>query len=502
MAAVSAPGVNWLADRAAVTPHVLALVADGAYITYGELERRVQQMTIHLAAHGVGAGMRLAVLLPNSAAYVDLIHAAARVGAILVPLNTRLTAPELAYQLAKATPRLLITDTAHRASVVDAPCPVLDVTALNAPASPAVFLPPPAPVTLESPQAIVFTSGTTGRPKGVLLTFGNHFWSATASAYRLGVLPHDRWLSCLPLYHVGGLAVVFRSCLYGTAMVLHDRFDLARFDRALDTDVITLTSLVPTMFYRLLEHRQRPWPHSLRAVLLGGAATGPALVEAGKTAGVPMAVTYGLTEAASQVATATPELVLRKPGSPGAPLMFDRVRVGDDAGNSVPPGDIGEVIVRGPVVMAGYFDEPEATAQTLRDGELFTGDVGYLDDDGDLWIVQRRRDIIVTGGENVYPAEVEAVLDGLPGVRRSCVVGLPDAEWGQSVAALVEADASGFDRDALLRQARQTLAGYKTPRLLVRTDDLPQTASGKVERRRVAELLAAIQADASAEAAP
>ncbi|MCO5354041.1 MAG: AMP-binding protein [Bryobacteraceae bacterium] len=355
---------------------------------------------------------------------------------------------------------------------------------------------------MDSPQAIVFTSGTTGRPKGVVLTFGNHFWSATASAYRLGVLPHDRWLSCLPLYHVGGLAVVFRSCLYGTAMVLHDRFDLARFDRALDTDVITLTSLVPTMFYRLLEHRRTPWPAALRAVLLGGAATSPALVEAGKARGVPMAVTYGLTEAASQVATATPELVLRKPGSPGAPLMFGRVRVGDDAGNSVPPGDIGEVIVRGPVVMAGYFDEPEATAQTLRDGELFTGDVGYLDDDGDLWIVQRRRDIIVTGGENVYPAEVEAVLDTLPGVRRSCVVGLPDAEWGQSVAALVEADASGFDRETLLRQARQALAGYKTPRLLVRTDDLPQTASGKIERRRVAELLAAIQADAPAEAAP
>ena len=263
---MSAPGVNWLADRAAVTPHALALVADGAHTTYVELERRVQQMTIHLAAHGVGAGMRLAVLLLNSAAYVDLIHAAARLGAILVPLNIRLTAPELAYQLAKTTPALLITDAAHRASVVDAPCPVLDVMTLKAPASPAAPLPPPAPVTLESPQAIVFTSGTTGRPKGVLLTFGNHFWSATASAYRLGVLPHDRWLSCLPLYHVGGLAVVFRSCLYGTAMVLHDRFDLARFDAALNRNDITLTSLVPTMFYRLLEHRQRPWPHSLRAV--------------------------------------------------------------------------------------------------------------------------------------------------------------------------------------------------------------------------------------------
>ena len=502
MAAVSAPGVNWPADRAAVTPHALALVAGREHITYRELDRRVQQVAIHLAAHGVGAGVRLAVLLPNTPDYVCLIHAAARLGAILVPLNTRLAAPELAFQLAKTTPALLVTDAGHRPRVVAAPCPVLDVTALRAPVSPAARVPAPAPVTLDSPQAIVFTSGTTGRPKGVVLTFGNHFWSATASAYRLGVLPHDRWLSCLPLYHVGGLAVVFRSCLYGTAMVLHDRFDLDDFDAALDADAITLTSLVPTMFYRLLEHRRTPWPAALRAVLLGGAATSPALVEAGKARGVPMAVTYGLTEAASQVATATPDLVLRKPGSPGAPLMFGRVHIGDGEGNTLAAGEIGEVIVRGPMVMAGYFEEPEATAQTLRDGDLFTGDMGYLDDDGDLWIVQRRSDIIVTGGENVYPAEVEAVLDGLPGVRRSCVVGLPDAEWGQSVAALVEVDASAFDVNALRSQARQALAGYKVPRLLVRTDALPQTASGKIERRRVAELLAATHAGTEAEAAP
>jgi O-succinylbenzoic acid--CoA ligase len=494
--AAGAPGVgvDWLADRAAVTPHALALVADGRHVTYRALARHAQEVAIHLAARGVGAGARLAVLLPNSADYVNIIHAAASLGAVLVPLNTRLTGPELAFQLTKTAPALLVTDAELAARVAGAPCPVLDVTALRAPVSPTASTPPRAAVTLDSPQAIVFTSGTTGLPKGVVLTFGNHFWSTTASAYRTGVVPGDRWLSCLPLYHVGGLSVVFRSCLYGTAMVLHDRFDLARFDAALDTDGITLTSLVPTMFYRLLEHRRSPWPASLRAVLLGGAATSPALVEAGAERGVSMSVTYGLTEAASQVATARPEDVLRKPGSPGTPLMFNQVRIGDGAGVSLPAGEIGEVIVRGPVVMAGYFEEPAATAQTLRGGELFTGDVGYLDDDGDLWIVQRRSDIIVSGGENVYPAEVEAALDALPGVRRSCAVGLPDAEWGQVVAALVEADTATFDVDTLLSRARHTLAGYKVPRLLVRTDELPQTASGKVERRRVTELLAAAHA--------
>ncbi|MEZ4728860.1 MAG: o-succinylbenzoate--CoA ligase [Caldilineaceae bacterium] len=357
---------------------------------------------------------------------------------------------------------------------------------------------PPLPKTgfsLDAPQAIVFTSGTTGQPKGAVLTFANHFWSATASSYRLGLSPAERWLSCLPLYHVGGLAVVFRSCLYGTAIVLHERFDLAAFNVSLERDQITLTSLVPTMLHRLLALRQgQPWPASLRHILLGGAAATPELLAIARESGAPVATTYGLTEAASQVATLCPAEVVRKPGSVGRPLMFTTVRIVDEAGATVPPGEKGEIVVSGPTVMAGYYKNPQATAKTIRtmeqQRELFTGDIGYLDDEGDLWLVQRRNDIIISGGENVYPAEVEAVLRQHPAVAAACVVGLPDAEWGQMVAALVECHPQqSVTANELLAFSRQRLAGYKQPRLLQFTAALPQTASGKVARRTVIEQL-------------
>src|SRR5690606_31876585 len=210
-------------------------------------------------------------------------------------------------------------------------------------------------------QAIVFTSGTTGQPKGAMLTYGNHFWSAMASAYRIGVLPGDRWLSILPLYHVGGLAVLFRSCLYGTAAVLQEGFEVEAVNRSLDEEAITLASLVPTMLYRLLPARSS-WPDTLRLVLLGGAAASPELVAQAAAAGVPVATTYGLTEASSQVATMLPEEVRRKPGSAGRPLLFNQVRIVDDSGAPLPAGEVGEIAVRGPAVMAGYYGEPEATA--------------------------------------------------------------------------------------------------------------------------------------------
>jgi O-succinylbenzoic acid--CoA ligase len=322
-----------------------------------------------------------------------------------------------------------------------------------------------------------------------VLTFANHFWSATASSYRLGLSPEERWLSCLPLYHVGGLAVVFRSCLYGTAIVLHERFDLGAFNTSLERDQITLTSLVPTMLHRLLAMRKgQAWPASLRHILLGGAAATPELLAAAQASSAPVATTYGLTEAASQVATLCPADVVRKPGSVGRPLMFTNVRIVDETGATLRPGEKGEIVVTGPTVMSGYYKNPAATAKTIRNGDLFTGDIGYLDDEGDLWLVQRRNDIIISGGENIYPAEVEAVLRQHPAVAAVAVVGVPNAEWGQVVAALVECHPHKQVTAAeLLAFSRQQLAGYKQPRLLAFTDALPQTASGKIERRTVIE---------------
>lgn len=482
---------DWLTDRAYATPQAIALIIGEQQWRYQELDRLVDQSCRGLAAQGVAAGQHVATLMPNGLACVCLIHALARLGAVLVPLNTRLTVAELRWQLDQSDCRWLIY-TGETAAVATqlAADQVVAIDAATLPAHSASTVPAHR-FQLDAPQAIVFTSGTTGRPKGAVLTFANHFWGATASSYRLGLLPTDRWLSCLPLYHVGGLAVVFRSCLYGTAIVLHERFDLEAFDASLDQDQITLTSVVPTMLHRLLIKRQgRPWPSTLRHILLGGAAATPELLAASRQSGAPVATTYGLTEAASQVATFCPPDVVRKPGSVGKPLMFTQVRIVDEAGNTLPAGEKGEIVVNGPTVMAEYYKNPAATAETLRNGELFTGDIGYLDDEGDLWLVQRRNDIIISGGENIYPAEVEGVLRQHPAVSAACVVGLPDAEWGQRVAALIECQPGHqVTADELLRFSRQQLAGYKQPRLVAFTDALPQTASGKVERRTVVDLL-------------
>ena len=479
--------LDWLKERAYTTPDALALLIGEQQWTYGELDRLVDGYARHLQRLRLAPGEKVATLLPAALPAVCLVHAAARQGLVLVPLNTRLTVPELAWQLDHLDSPLLIYDETFATSAGELESDVQRSTPVGrfsepVPAGADLSVPP---IQMDAVQAIDFTSGSTGEPKGVLLTFANHFWSASASAFRLGVRPDDRWLSCLPLYHVGGLAVLFRSCLYGSAIVLHDRFDVDAFNHSLDREAITLTSLVPTMLYRLLPTRTS-WPASLRLVLLGGAAASSELLSDALAAGIPVATTYGLTEATSQVATLLPAGVRGKPGSVGRPLLFNRVRIVSEEGQAQPAGAYGEVVVSGPTVMAGYYANEAATARTLRDGELYTGDIGYLDEEGDLWLVQRRSDIIVSGGENVYPAEVEAILGQHHAVRAACVVGVPHPEWGEQVAAMVAiSPRTRATQEELLAFCRERLAAYKLPRRLDLVTELPQTASGKVAREQV-----------------
>lgn len=483
---------DWLQARARATPQATAVVIGNKCWNYSQLNDLVDQAAFNLRGFA-SSGARVAALLPNDLAFVCLIHALARSGALLVPLNSRLSAEELNWQLDRANCTALVFDQAAAAQVSKIKSegiqlvPASDLFAADS--TPSEESTPSR--ALEDFQAILFTSGTTGRPKGALLTFSNHFYSAMASAYRLGVSPDDRWLCCLPLYHVGGMAILLRSCLYGTAVELHDGFDTAAVSDSLDSGKITLISLVPTMLQRLLHQRGgRSWPASLRHVLLGGAAVPAELVAACKDLGIPASITYGLTEAASQVATMPPEGVFRKPGSAGKPLLFTSVAVVSEDGRELPTGEPGEIIVRGPTVMAGYDQDKESTAAALQNGWLHTGDIGTLDEDGDLWVMQRRDDIIISGGENVYPAEVESVLKSHPAVSQACVVGIQDQEWGQRVAAAVSLTASEQTSiDELLAFCRQRLAGYKLPRQVLILQTLPHTASGKIHRQTVAELL-------------
>lgn len=456
------------------------------------MDRLVNILCGRLAGLGVHSGTVVALLMPNIPDYVFLIHALARIGAVLLPLNTRLTPPEIDWQLNSAGCYLLLCsrDTETDAAPLAKPDRrLVSVDQSNDPRVQSWWEITmtdswrPAEFNLNAVQGILFTSGTTGRPKGVQLTFGNHFYSAAGSAYRIGTLTDDRWLCNLPLYHVGGLAIVLRAALYGITVVLQQGFDLDAINRALDEQGVTLMSLVPTMLYRLLNARQT-FPPSLRMILLGGAATSADLVDRALDCGVPLATTYGMTEAASQVATMLPADVLKKPGSVGKPLMFTNVRIVDESGKTLKAGEIGEIVVTSPVVMLGYLTLPPANS------ELHTGDMGYVDKDGDLWLVDRRSDLIVSGGENVYPSEVENALRQHPAVADVCVVGLPDAEWGQRVAAMIAVrEGKRVTIPELVQFSRSKLAGYKQPRIIRFVDQLPQTASGKVHRAAVKEEL-------------
>jgi O-succinylbenzoic acid--CoA ligase len=338
-------------------------------------------------------------------------------------------------------------------------------------------------------HSLVYTSGTTGKPKAAVLTYGNHLWSAVSSALNLGLREDDRWLACLPLFHVGGLAILLRSAIYGTAAIVHEGFDPARVNAAIDRDGVTIVSVVANMLQRMLDERgDRPYPASLRCVLLGGGPAPAPLLQRCSALGVPVVQTYGLTETASQVATLAPEDALRKLGSAGKPLFGTELRIEASDGAVLPPGNEGEVVVRGPTVTPGYLNNPDATARAIRDGWLHTGDVGYLDEEGYLYILDRRDDLIVSGGENVYPAEIEAVLQSHPDVLEGGVYGVLDERWGQSpVAAVVLRAGAEVTPETLLAYCRERLAAYKAPSSIEFRAELPRNAAGKLVRRRLLE---------------
>ncbi len=503
----------WLPWRAASTPDRLALVApDGSRLTYAELQARADAVAWRLVSHGVRGGDRVGVLLPNGIPFAEVVHACMRLGAVLLPLNLRLTPGELAWQVRDAGARAVLCDASTEAKTAELHAIAADVAIAriddalmevddradigpadvasaeftrteNGPATGAVLRDRTDPA---APLAIVYTSGTTGVPKGAVLSYSNFWWSAVGSALNLGVHADDRWLAPLPLFHVGGLSVLTRSAIYGTTAVLHDGFDAERVSAAIDDDGITLVSLVPTMLHRLLDARgDRPVPPSLRCVLLGGGPAPRALLERCARLGVPVSQTYGLTECCSQVSTLAPSDALRKLGSAGRPLYSNELRLAGADGADPTPGGGGEILVRGPVVSSGYWNRPDATERAFVDGWFRTGDFGMLDDEGYLYVLDRRDDLIVTGGENVYPAEVEGVLLAHPCVAEAAVIGVADAEWGQRVVAVVRL-VEGADPSVvteLQSHCRASLAAYKVPREVRISDQpLPRTASGKVRR--------------------
>ncbi|TAK66101.1 MAG: o-succinylbenzoate--CoA ligase [Dehalococcoidia bacterium] len=473
-----------------MTPGRVSVLVDGCEISFAQLDADADTVARGLVERGVRAGDRLAVLMPNGVRFVELVHAAPRAGAIIVPLNTRLSRDELAWQLRDSGASLVVFDDATS----DAASAVVDATRVAAVHAGELGRSADGDAHLRyghelgDVQSIIYTSGTTGTPKGAMLTFGNHAASAAASAANLGVRDDDRLLASLPMFHVGGLAVVLRGVLYGNAVVVLESFDPARVNATIDRDGVTTISVVANMLRRMLDARgDAAYPRSLRTVLLGGGPAPRELLEECAARGLPVLQTYGLTEAASQVATLTPSDALRKLGSAGQPLPGTSIRIESD-GRACAAGEPGEILVSGPTISPGYWRRTEETAAAFRDGWLRTGDFGYLDDEGYLYVLDRRNDLIVSGGENVYPAEVESVLQSHPDVAEAAVYGVADARWGAvAAAAVVLCDGAAASADELIAWCRARLARYKTPAHVWFLDELPRNAAGKVQRRLLRE---------------
>ncbi len=484
------PGLlpDFLQRRAERSPSALALRSEGRDLTYRQLDELAARAAGSLRAAGVGPHHRVAALMPGGLEFAILLHAVLRVGAAIVPLNTRLTAAELHQELLDARPDLFVVGQPH-GPMGERLAQDLGLSCWLLPASrdaahplfggPAVD---PWAVSPDAVAALVYTSGTTGPAKGAMLTRRNFFYAAVTSAMGLGALPEDRWLLCMPLFHVGGLSILLRSALFGGAVLAQDGFDVAAVRHGLEEEGATCISLVPVMLERLLQAGVRS-PKTLRFALLGGAAAPRELLARALAAGWPIASTYGLTETASQAATLSPAEAAAHVGSAGRPLFLTEIQI-VESGRILPAGEPGEILVRGPTVIPGYLDRPAETKERFAGGYLRTGDIGYLDEDGYLYVLDRRKDLIVSGGENVYPAEVEAALRRHPLVQDAAVYPLPDELWGQVPAAAVvpRAGASPSAED-LLAFLRDHIAAYKLPREIRFVSALPRNAGGKLVRR-------------------
>ncbi len=449
-------------------PDAPALVHPQGILTYGRLAVRAEEAASRLAAAGLGAGALVALRGEVGPDYLALLHGVWRAGGAVAPLHPRWSPAEERRALEILKPDLILEGwdslPARRRGLPRAEGP--GVVGAS---------PEPSPV-----WAHLFTSGTGGTPRVVRLTRRNLEASARGARERLGLGPGDRWLASLAPAHVGGLALLTRAAFLGCTLVWRGPFRVETFLDAARRGEITHASLVPTMLHRILEAwGDRPAPPGLRLLLVGGAPASPALLERAAALGFPVAYTYGLTEASSQVATAPPGLTRRKPGTVGPPLPGVEVKVASS----------GEILVRGPTVAADWAGQ---------DGWLATGDLGEWDSEGHLWVTGRLSDRIVTGGVNVDPGEVEAVLLSHPAVVEAAVVGVPDAEWGEKVAAVVVpragAGALESELDALIRSA---LSSPKRPRAYRFVAVLPRNPNGKVDRAALRRLFASSSFSAS-----
>jgi fatty-acyl-CoA synthase len=493
---------SWIERRADFTPDRVALHFDGVDHGWASLSRQMRQLAPVLAELGVGTGDRVAHLGYNSPLFLVLLFACARRGAMLVPLNWRLALPEHIAILTDAEPTLLVhdmafADRAERLVGAIAGCRRIALDGDGTSDLPRLMAGAPESDAGSSPSylapvLIVYTSGTTGRPKGAVLTQEALAWNAVNSTLMHDLTSDDHVLTTLPMFHVGGLNIQTLPALHAGALVtLHRRFDAGAALDAIARRKPTLSVLVPAQLTAMLEHPR--WADtdlsSLRSITTGSSIVPRPLIDRIQERGVPVIQVYGSTETAP-IAIFQTQREAFAVGSCGKPALHCDIRIVDRAGNDVRPGERGEILVRGPNVMTGYWRDEPATAAALRDGWFRSGDIGHVDERGFYYIDERKNDVIISGGENIYPAEIEGILMEDPRIIDAALVARPDHRWGEiPVAAVVCRPGASLSAEETMALLDGRVARFKFPRDVIFLAELPKNALGKTLRYRVRDLV-------------
>ena len=503
-------GINvgrWISKWASIRPEKIALYSDGRPFTYRQVNDRVNQVAHLLKDYGVQKGDRVGVLLYNSHEYVEIFFALFRMGAILVPLNFRLVQSELEYILkdSGATALFFGSEFAERIGQIreagslspgqlisigdPAPAWATDYeTALKV--RPTVCPSPEVDVEGEDPNIIMYTSGTTGVPKGAVLSHRKTFYNVLNADLYYGLTHDDLLLVSRALFHSGGLLVETLPMLYrGGTIVLQRRFKPAEILKVVETYKITVLELPATLLRFILDQCD-PREYDLRSVkcwYTGGERVPPSLLQEYKELGITVSQLYGQTETSTLTWLPMAE-AHRKMGSVGIPVFHGDVRVVNKQGHRVKPGEIGEIVVSGPITMSGYWGKPEITEETIKGGWLHTGDLATVDDEGFLYVVDREKDMFISGGENVYPAEIEKVYLEHPKIMNVAAVGVPDQKWGEvGMLFIVLKNGEAMSEEEALSFCEGRLARYKMPKRVRFVPELPMTAAQKIKRNKLRE---------------
>lgn len=486
--------------RARLAPEAIAFRQGSTAYSYADMAHRVQALAAGLARHGIHRGDYVAYLGPNDIATFETLFATTSLGAVFAPLNTRLSAAELAYMLTDCGALALVygpecavlaRSTAQQTGVRlvalehSGPPDETDYPSLLAPGT----APPLVNVGLDDDALILYTSGTTGRPKGAVLTHGNLMFNTINQLAQVDVLGQDVVICTAPLFHVVGLGQVTLPALFkGATVIVAPKFDATWMLDTIHELRVNAFSAVPTMLQMMCDHPSFAATDlsSVRYVIYGGSPVTARVAQAWIDRGVPLLQGYGMTEAAPGVLLAMPDGIQQHPTSAGVPHFFVDYQIRPLTPSDEGSSDTGELLIHGPNVFRGYLNRPTDTAAATTDGWFHTGDVVRIGSDGWGYVVDRTKDLIISGGENIYPAEVEAAIGELPGVVECAVVGVPDERWGEvGLGVVVPAPGVEFDDSAVRTHLEKRLARYKIPKYFTFADALPRTATGKIQKSEI-----------------